>query len=501
MTSLRDRLGHYRDSARTAWEERKEAGPPLQGARDEVRRYWDIAKAAWEEQKAAGLPLKRDRDEREFLAAAIELTESPPSPAGRIVAATIIGFFALALIWSIFGKVDIHATLEGRIVPTGKVKVVEPLEPGTVRSIVVREGEFVEEGALLLELDATDSTVDRRRLANDLATSRLEAARLREMLRAGREDLPPDALSLAAPKEANPEDFALQYEVMVSAVAAHRASLASIGSEVAQKLAERARVEASIEERAKLVGVLSERADMYNQLVVNKTGSRNNYLLAAQAMFEERANLMSEQGRLHEIDAGVAALEQRRQELIAQYMSDAVSKLAEVEKRAAAVEDEYLKATQRDDRNRLFAPVRGVVRHITVHTIGEVVAAGETLMTIVPVDSDLEVEAFLLNRDKGFVHEDQEAEVKIEAFPFTKYGTIPGEVVDVSNNSVDDEKRGLIFPVRVAMARGTIRVDGEDRQLTPGMSVTVEVKTGKRRIIEYIMTPLLRYRDEAIRER
>jgi len=119
------------------------------------------------------------------------------------------------------------------------------------------------------------------------------------------------------------------------------------------------------------------------------------------------------------------------------------------------------------------------VRQISVHTIGEVVAPGETLMTIVPVDAELEV----------------------EAFPFTKYGTVPGEVVDVSNNSLEDEKRGLIFPVRVAMERMTIRADGEDMQLTPGMSVTVEVKTGKRRVIEYILTPLLRYRDEAIRER
>lgn len=468
---------------------------------DEIRRYWDVAKAAWEEQKKAGAPLKRDRDQREFLAAAIELTESPPSPAGRIVVWSIVGFFALAIVWAIVGRIDIHATLEGRIVPSGRVKVVEPLEPGTVRTIEVREGDFVEEGALLLELSATDSTVDRRRLAKDLATSHLEAQRLRETLRAGRGDLAPDDLSLNAPKDADPEDLALQYEVLLSAVAAHRASLASVDGEIAQRGAERARVEASIGERAKLVEVLSERANMYNQLVVNKTGSRANYLLAAQAMFEERANLANEQGRLFEIDAGVAALQQRRYELVAKFMSEAVSELAEVEKRIAAVEDEYLKATQRDDRNRLFAPARGIVRQITVHTIGEVVAPGETLMTIVPVDAELEVEAFLLNRDKGFVHKGQEAEVKIEAFPFTKYGTIPGEVVDVSNNSVDDEKRGLIFPVRIGMDRATIRADGEDMQLTPGMSVTVEVKTGKRRVIEYILTPLLRYRDEAIRER
>lgn len=468
---------------------------------DETRRYWEVAKAAWEEQKKAGSPLKRNRDEREFLAAAVELTESPPSPAGRIVAWSIVGFFTLALVWSIFGKIDIHATLEGRIVPSGRVKVVEPLEPGTIRSIEVKEGQFVEEGTLLVELSATDSTVDRRRLAHDLALSHLEANRLRETLRASRGDLGADELSLAAPKDTEEEDLSLQYEVLLSTVAAHRASLASVDSEVEQKRAERLRVEASIGERTKLVGVLSERANMYNTLVLNKTGSRANYLLAAQAMFEERANLSNEQGRLLEIDAGIAALEQRRRELIAKFMSDAVSELAEVEKRIAAVEDEYLKATQRDDRNRLFAPARGVVRQIAVYTIGQVVTPGETLMTIVPADAELEVEAFLLNRDKGFVHAKQEAAIKVEAFPFTKYGTVPGDVVDVSNNSVDDEKRGLVFPVRVAMQRDTIHADGEDMQLTPGMSVTVEVKTGRRRVIEYVLTPLLRYRDEAIRER
>ena len=473
----------------------------LEGFFDTIRRYWEVARAAWQEQHEAGSDVRRSREEREFLAAAVELMDNPPSPAGRIIAWSIVTFFLLAVLWATFGRIDIHATLEGRIIPSGKVKVVEPLEPGTVQRIAVREGEFVEKGALLITLDPTDSTVDKRRLARDLVTSRLEAARMRETLRAGRQGLDVDALSLSAPKDVSPEDFTMQYEVLRGAVASHRASLASIEGEIAQKQVEHARVAASVEERTRLVDVLDERAAMYLKLAKRRTGSRANYLVAAQDLYQERASLVDAQGRLLEIDASVAALEKRREEMVAKFISDAVSNLADVEKRLDDVEEELAKATQRDERNRLFAPVRGVVRQLTVHTIGQVVSPGETLMTIVPADGSLEVEAYLLNRDKGFVHADQHAEIKVEAFPFTKYGTVPGGVIDVSNNSVEDEKRGLIFPVRVAMDRSTIRADGEDMQLTPGMAVTVEVKTGKRRVIEYLLTPLLRYRDEAIRER
>jgi len=469
-----------------------------------LKHYWGVAKAALEQEREGPAPIKRTETERAFMPAAIEITETPASPAGRIVAGSIAAFFVLALVWASIGKLDIHATLQGRIIPTGKVKVSEPLETGTVKAINVREGGFVEEGTLMVELDASDSTVDRERLAQDLMTARIKASRLRATIEAGRRELEADTVKINFPKDAPPDLVELQAEVLYRTVSSHLAGLKSLDGDIMEKIAERARIESSLVERRKLVGVIDERANMYNRLAKNRTGTRANYLEVAQLLYEERSNLMQEEGLRTQTEAAIESLKLKRAERTATFLHDAIEELAEIESEAAQLEQEHLKAVRRDERNRLHAPVAGHVRVLTIHTIGEVVTTGEQLMTLVPRDAGLEVEAMLLNKDKGFVHIGQEVAIKVEAFPFTKYGTVPGKVVDVSNDSVQQEEGqggALVFPVRIALDRSSISVNGADQQLTPGMSVTAEVKTGKRRVIEYILTPLLRYRDEAMRER
>ena len=227
---------------------------------------------------------------------------------------------------------------------------------------------------------------------------------------------------------------------------------------------------------------------LYKGLLDRETGTRTNYLQVAQLLYEERANLRNEQGQMAEAEASIVATGLREQEVIATFLSKAVTELAEVESRIASLSQELIKATQREARNRLYAPVSGIVRQLAVHTVGEVVTTDQQLMIVVPEGAGLEVEAMLLNKDKGFVQFEQNAEIKIDAFPFTKYG-------------IEQEGVGFVFPVRVSMSSASVYAAGIDRPLTPGMSVTVEVKTGQRRVIEYLLTPLLRYRDEAIRER
>lgn len=320
-------------------------------------------------------------------------------------------------------------------------------------------------------------------------------------LKAGRDGLAANAVHIDPPDEAEPDDVVLQSEVLLRTLSAHRASIGSIDAQIAQKKAEHERFVNSVIERRKLVGVLEERTAMYLKLAKSRSGSRVGYLNSAQIMYDERANLATDEGQLREAEAAVAALERQKEEMVAEFLSKAVTDLADVEKRIPEYEQEYLKATQRDEHNQLYAPVRGVVRQLTLHTIGEVVTTGEKLMTIVPAESTLEVEAELINRDKGFVAAGQTAEIKIDAFPFTKYGVIEGKVIDVSNDSVETKDHGFIFPVRVEMERATLVADGQELKLTPGMSVQVEVRTGDRRVIEYLLTPLLRYKEEAIRER
>ena len=160
-----------------------------------------------------------------------------------------------------------------------------------------------------------------------------------------------------------------------------------------------------------------------------------------------------------------------------------------------------MKTTQRTTLQRLVAPIDGIVTQLSVHTVGGVVRPAQELMKIVPQEDNLEVEAWIQNKDIGFVQEEQKAEIKVDAFPFTKYGTLDATIVDISNDAVSDENKGLVYASRVILERTKILVGDKLVNLTPGMSVTVEVKTGKRRLIEYFLSPIMQHTDESIRER
>ncbi|HAS88423.1 MAG TPA: HlyD family type I secretion periplasmic adaptor subunit, partial [Desulfovibrio sp.] len=150
---------------------------------------------------------------------------------------------------------------------------------------------------------------------------------------------------------------------------------------------------------------------------------------------------------------------------------------------------------------QLTAPVDGEVQQLSVHTIGGVVKEAQPLMVIVPERSKLEVEASILNRDIGFVKEGQHAEIKLEAFPYTEYGSIPGEVISVSSDAVQDREGRLTFLCRVKLNQDFIPVNGQKVKLIPGMRATAEVAIRKRRLITYFLSPLMKYKTESLRER
>jgi hemolysin D len=175
--------------------------------------------------------------------------------------------------------------------------------------------------------------------------------------------------------------------------------------------------------------------------------------------------------------------------------------ITEGHQNVAALEQELLKAGLRGKLMRLTSPVDGTVQQLAVHTVAGVVTPAQPLMIIVPRDNPLEVEAFLENKDIGFVKPNLDAEVKIETFQYTKYGTIHAKVTSVSHDAINDEKRGLIYSTRVKMEKSSINVDGTPVSLSPGMAVSVEIKTGKRRVIEYFLTPLMQHARESLRER
>ena len=215
----------------------------------------------------------------------------------------------------------------------------------------------------------------------------------------------------------------------------------------------------------------------------------------------QEQELAAERHREQEAIDAQKSLQKQRAQADAEYRKTVFGQLADSEKRASGVEQDLIKAEQREKAQRLVSPIDGTVQQLAVHTVGGVVSPAQPLMAIVPDDDVLEVEARLLNSDFGFVKPVQRVEVKLDAFPFTKYGTLPGVLQSVSADSVQDEKLGLIYPIRVKLDRNKVDVDGQPITLAPGMATTVEIKTGSRRLIEFILSPVMRLHQESMRER
>ncbi|MEM7057936.1 MAG: HlyD family type I secretion periplasmic adaptor subunit [Pseudomonadota bacterium] len=460
--------------------------------------------------------------EREFLPAAIEIMETPPSPTARIFSIAVCVFLSLAMLWAWFGRIEIHAVAQGRIVPSGKVKPVQPLESAAVRAIHVAAGDHVNAGDLLIELDPTEDAATRVQIERELEAAVVNATRLRtEMSAANADD--PDSVIKQVTWPLDDEIYRRESLVLQASIARMQAESASIDARIAQQRSTQQRVTASVDERLNLVKVLKERMAQQERLAKRGVAARTETLQIAGALHEAQAELENERGAIAEADAAIAALNKNKVEVKSQFVAERAEQLAELERRIDGLSQDLIKAIAREERRQIAAPVSGTVQQLAVASVGQVVTTGQQMMIIVPDGVGLEVEAMILNKDMGFVEVGQDAVVKVEAFPYTKYGTLPGEIRLISNDAVSAGQSpdapvaspvdpgtadprgntggGLVFPAMVALGSNVIFADGREISMTPGMGVTVEVKTGERRVIEYLLTPLLRYREEALRER
>lgn len=448
----------------------------------------------------AATPRQRTKDELAFLPAAIEIMESPASPAARAVALTMAAFFTIAVIWAIFGKVDVVAIAQGRIVPTGGVQTIQPLEIGVVRAIHVRDGQPVKQGEMLIELDPTESEVDKEQMQRERLAALIELARLRAYLRA----LDGKDPAFIAPEGSGESQIALQEQQLRSDIFAYQAQVASFEGEFARRVADREAIKAEIAKLKATIPLVQERDESLKSLTAGGNAPRRLWLEVHQVLIEQRQNVIIQGHRLAESEAGMQSMLKERHRVEAEAKRDALVKMVEAQDKAVAAELALRKAGQRELLRNLVAPVAGVVQQLAVHTVGGVVTPAQVLMVVVPADAPLEIEAMVQNKDRGFVEAGHPVKIKVEAFPFTKYGIVEGTLTHVSGDAVvieEQKDQGPVYAARVALNSATIRVDGRDVPLGPGMAVTVEIQTGQRQIIEFVMSPLLRYKDESLRER
>ena len=467
---------------------------------------------------ATGLLLRRvsapSRHEQEFLPAALEIVETPVAPFANLIGLAIIALFCIALAWASLGKMDIVATASGKIIPSGRTKVVQPFEIATVRAIDVQEGQTVRAGDILVELDSTANVAEVDRLSAELLVAELDAARLRAALSNASDPI----AAFVPPPGADPGQVRLYQQLVANQVAEQRAKIAGLDRQQAQHEADRAAVAATVDKLSAAIPLLRERAETKRYLADRGTSSKMSALELEQNLIEYQHELQVQRNRLAEAEASLAAIEQNRAQTAAEYRRTAFTDLASAEQKIGSFTQEIVKATKKTQLQRLTAPVDGTVQQLAVHTVGGVVTPAQQLMVIVPSDSRLEIEATVENKDIGFVAEGNPVEIKVETFNFTKYGLLHGTVTQLSHDAIVPERNSQsptdsrqppappetqepVYTARISLDRDNMDIDGRSLALGPGMAVTAEIKTGRRRVIEYLLSPVLKYAHESIRER
>jgi hemolysin D len=469
-------------------------------------------------------PRRSATGDNEFLAPALEILESPPSPVRVALIWIICALVAVSLAWAYFGRIDIIAVAQGKFQPTGRVKVIEPLETGKVTAIYVANGARVAAGDVLVELDRSSAEADEREALAGLASARAEAAR-RAVAIAAAQTRQIDAVPPIAWRDDVPSPLREREErVLAADLGQLAANLASLEAQRAQKQAERDKLAQTIETQKNLVATLQQRVDMRQSLVESKSGAKAAVIDAMETLQYQLTQLAMQEGQLASLNGALDVAAKDAEKASKSFISDNAEKLDEAQRQADDLEQKLAKARAAIDHLTLRAPISGIVQASAVTTIGQVVTSGQEVMRVVPDDAGLEIEVYVLNKDIGFIKSGQPAVVKIESFPFTQYGTIGAHVTRVARDAIPEPDAGLlegdparaansatfagaqrtqnlVFPVTLQPDATTMQIDGQLFQLTSGMATTVEIRTGTRRILEYVFSPLVEVGASAMRER
>jgi hemolysin D len=458
-----------------------------------LSRHWSVWRAAWQAERGQAHGSIPGQRATEFLPAVLEIQHAPPSPIGRAILWTIMAVFASGVLWAVLGRIDIVATAQGKIIPSGYSKVIQPYETGVITAIHVQDGQLVKRGEVLIELDPTQNRADQHRALNEYGAAKVDAARLRALI-AGQSTFEP-------PLDSDPQQVQLQRQLLRDQVAEYQARVGTAQHLIDQRQAALGQTRENIRRLEATVPMGEELAETIKQLLAQNAATKLEFIQAEQQRIDKTQELAGQRKKLLQDQSALSEAESNYRAFVSEFQQTKQAELSTLEIKASLLTHDVRKAGQKADLQRLTTPIDGVVQQLAVHTVGGVVTPAQELMIVVPQDHPVEVVAQVENKDVGFVKNGQIVEIKVETFPFTLYGTIPGKVLSVSDDAAPIEKVGLVYPTRVSMDRDTIDVEGRLVNLSPGMAVTVEIKTGQRRVMEYLLSPLLKSIKESLRER
>lgn len=453
-------------------------------------RYTQVFTHHWAERHTVKSGLFNEH-EAEFLPAALALQEKPISNTVRLTAWVLMALVVITILWSILGKIDIIVNATGKIIPSGYTKTIASVDVAAVHALHVEEGQQVKAGDLLIELDTTATDTEHDKAIGDAHVAELQIARSKALIHAIDTGISPQLPRINGISDSQ---WQAEQNHLIGQYQDFKSKLERFNGNIAH----------------------------FAQDLPLATQTANNYKALSQTHdVSTQAYTEKEQARI-ELEGQLTDAQHQRDALITDTKKEAYDALTDGAKNAAASQQDAKRAGEHSQLLQLRTPVDGTVQQLSIHTVGGVVQAAQPLMLIVPQQKQVEVEAFIENKDIGFIHEGQAAQVKIDAFDYTKYGTIPAIVTHVSRDAIAEGKQadgsqnpsgeasnsdkaahgqGLRYSTKITLDRTSINVDGQPMPLEDGMSVNVEIKTGTRRVIEYILSPLVQHGHEALHER
>ncbi len=474
-----------------------------QGLSDLSKRYCAILKEAWKVRKELDAPI-RQADEHAFLPAHLELIDTPVSALPKWIGRLIMLFLLLALAWAWFGKVDIVAVATGQITPSGRSKTIQPVETAVVKQVYVKNGETVQQDQLLMELVAMGVEADYSKSEEALKAAKLSQLRQRALLKAMDSDSHPileaDEQTTALFGE-NHSLFTQEQLLAHSQYVSWKAQKQKLEATIQQRQAEIKTTEIEVKKLGEMQKYGKELRDGLKQLYHQKHSSKQEYYAQEYQYIELINNLNAQRSRLNELTAGLTQANEEYRYYVESFRRDVLDQLRTANDNVAQISFEVAKSKERQQFTTIRSPVDGTVQQLQTHTIGGVVTTAQPLMVIVPKEDSLEIEAMISNKDIGFVKVGQEVVIKLEAFPYTRYGYITGKVKTLSFDAIQDEKLGPVFAATISMDKSHLIIEGKTVNLMAGMAVSAEIKTGKRRVMDYLLSPLRSTVEESMRER
>jgi hemolysin D len=442
-------------------------------------------------------------DALDFAPGLLAIQESPPAKLPRTVMYAVMTLFAILLAWAVFGKLDVVASAEGRLVPQTYVKIVQPADAGIVQEILVKEGEKVQAGQILMRMDPQVAIADEKTVRNELASKSLQVRRI-------------DAEMSGTPLLRKAEEPAELFQQVQAQYQEHRQSYQdALGqAQAARKKAERdadAGHEALIKLR-QVTPILEQQTQSLADLEKDGYVPRSKMQDKQREFVTSAQDLKAQEASVASLAAAVAAAARQEAQITSKYRSDLQNERVEAEGQHQKLQQELAKQEHKSGLLELKAPQAGIVKDVATHTIGTVVSPGAVLLSIVPEHEPLVVEVMVRNDDVGFVFPQQKVKVKLAAYPFEQYGMLEGTVShlgpdasepqnakDQRNDSTPQQQ--LTYKAIIALNTQALAAQGEKFKLVPGMQVIAEINQGRRTVLEYLLSPVRKTLHDSGRER